>query len=161
MSAPPPRNPMARRVVPGGRLCRIEEIVDRGSLAFVVRAGSREIEFFVVGAPDIQGGVRAWMNYCPHLHQPLNWRHESCLTRDGERILCIVHAASFSRDRGEMITGPESQNRQLIAVPLALEGQDILLATEEVLCALPDPWIRKDASTGRNIGTGKSETRPE
>lgn len=137
MSTSPAPNPEAIPVAPDAPICSEAEIRERSCRLFFTEVAGRRIEFFLVATG---GGIQAWLNFCPHKRLPLNWRGSSCLTPDEGRVLCIVHAATFSPESGGMLSGPQSDDRQLVAVPIRIDNGAVLLADEETLAGLPDPW---------------------
>jgi nitrite reductase/ring-hydroxylating ferredoxin subunit len=82
-------------------LCRLEEIDDPGAKGFTLTQEPREI--FVVR----QGrGVHAYINTCPHIGTPLEFRPDHFLTRDRSEILCSTHGARFEITTGHCTAGP-------------------------------------------------------
>jgi nitrite reductase/ring-hydroxylating ferredoxin subunit len=89
--APPPR-----------ALCRVEEIPDGGSKAFPPPPGG----FTGLFAVRQGAAVHVYVNSCPHIGVPLNWRGDDFLTRDRTHIICASHGAEFRIADGECIQGP-------------------------------------------------------
>jgi nitrite reductase/ring-hydroxylating ferredoxin subunit len=84
-----------------GALCRLDEIDDPGAKGLTLPQEPREI--FVVR----QGGdVYAYINSCPHIGTPLEFRPDQFLTRDRTEILCSTHGARFEIATGRCIAGP-------------------------------------------------------
>ena len=52
------------------------------------------------------GRVFAYVNSCPHVGAPLDWRSGQFLTRDKTHLLCASHGALFRIDDGLCIGGP-------------------------------------------------------
>jgi nitrite reductase/ring-hydroxylating ferredoxin subunit len=96
------------------RLCRVEEIEDPGAKGFTLSNEPREI--FVVR----QGGqVHGYVNSCPHIGTPLEFRPDQFLTRDRSEILCSTHGARFELATGRCVSGP-CRGKSLTAVALAV-----------------------------------------
>ena len=52
------------------------------------------------------GGVRAWLNVCPHAGRRLDWAPGKFLrARDGQ-LVCAAHGASFDLGNGDCTAGP-------------------------------------------------------
>ncbi len=55
---------------------------------------------------DGEGGVRAWLNTCPHAGRRLDFAPGKFLrTRKGE-LVCAVHGATFALPEGNCVAGP-------------------------------------------------------
>jgi len=93
----------AKIVRPGEALCRLDELADPGSRAFIMLRGGEEEEIFVVRQGD---EAFAYVNICPHRFLPLNWKPDVFLNFDKSRILCVVHAATFDIRDGSCLSGP-------------------------------------------------------
>ena len=55
---------------------------------------------------DAEGGVRAWLNVCPHAGRRLDWAPGRFLRGKDGLLVCAVHGASFELQRGECVAGP-------------------------------------------------------
>ncbi len=118
------------RVRPGEVMCPLEELEDPGSKAFrVVFDDGHEVDIFAVRKG---GDVYAYVNVCPHQYLPLNWHTDIFLTLDKSKILCVMHAARFEIETGEMIYGPVPYACGLRPVPVAIEDGRLRLAAEGV-----------------------------
>jgi nitrite reductase/ring-hydroxylating ferredoxin subunit len=74
------------------------------------------------------GGVRAYVNWCPHAGHPLNLRPHRFLTPDRALLVCSSHGALFERETGLCIAGP-CAGKSLRAVPVeVLDGLVVLAA---------------------------------
>lgn len=89
--APPPR-----------LLCRLEDIPDGASKAFDPPPGG------FTGLFAVRRGERVfvYVNSCPHIGVPLNWRGDDFLTRDKANIICASHGAEFHIESGICFQGP-------------------------------------------------------
>ncbi len=52
------------------------------------------------------GGLRAWLNVCPHAGRRLDWAPGQFLRSKDGLLVCAVHGASFELQRGECVAGP-------------------------------------------------------
>ena len=51
------------------------------------------------------GKISAWRNICPHQGRRLDYAPGKFL-REGDRLICAVHGATFSLANGECVAGP-------------------------------------------------------
>lgn len=113
-------------VRPGEALCRLEDLSDPPSRAFMLQFDDgEEIEIFVVRDGD---QAFAYVNQCPHQLLPLNWKDDVFLTLDKTRILCVMHGATFRITTGEVLSGPMPGDCALMKVPVTVTGGEIRLA---------------------------------
>ncbi len=106
-------------------LCTLRELGD-GSRGFTIGGGDWPLRGFVVSSA---AGPRAFVNWCPHAGHRLEPEPHRFLTSDGALILCASHGALFERDEGLCIAGP-CAGKRLVAVPVRIEGDYVLLADE-------------------------------
>ncbi len=112
-------------VKPGDALCRLDEMGDRESKCFIIAFDDgEEVDIFVVRKDD---QAYAYVNECPHQSLPMNWNSDNMMTRNRERILCVMHGATFDIESGEMHTGPVSRERCLMKVPIVIEDGQVRL----------------------------------
>ena len=110
--APPPRV-----------LCRLEDIPDGASKAFDPPPGGFT-GLFAVRQGD---AVHVYVNSCPHIGVPLNWRGDDFLTRDKANIICASHGAEFHIASGLCFQGPCAGD-SLEAVAVTIRDGEILVA---------------------------------
>ena len=55
---------------------------------------------------DPAGGVRAWLNVCPHAGRRLDWAPGKFLRAKDGQLVCAAHGASFELANGECTAGP-------------------------------------------------------
>jgi nitrite reductase/ring-hydroxylating ferredoxin subunit len=84
-------------------ICRLDELIDPGSKAFIVGSGDWPLRGFLVRRGD---DVFAYVNRCPHAAHPLNWRPDQFLTADLSLIECQSHCALFDSATGACVRGP-------------------------------------------------------
>jgi len=83
-------------------LCRIDALVEGQAFGFDPLQEGRDSVFALCH----QGAVRVYLNSCPHLQVPLQYRKDRFLSANGERIVCYAHGARFLPATGECIHGP-------------------------------------------------------
>ncbi len=120
-------------------LCTLAELAVTGSFGFKVGEGDWPLRGFVVRLPD--GGVRAWVNSCPHAGHPLDLLPHRFLNAEGTLIQCASHGALFAPDTGVCVAGP-CPGRRLRTLEIMLQGDDIVLAPRpaDVDNARPQGW---------------------
>lgn len=99
-------------------LCRVEDIEDPGARGFSLPGAEPAREIFVVRTGD---SVNAYVNSCPHIGTPLEFRPDQFLTRDRTEILCSTHGARFEINSGACIAGP-CRGQSLQRVPVKVVG---------------------------------------
>jgi nitrite reductase/ring-hydroxylating ferredoxin subunit len=96
-------------------LCPVDEIGDGESRGFGPAPGGFTGLFAVRKADK----VFVYVNSCPHIGVPLNWRDHDFLTLDKIRIICASHGAEFRITDGECLHGP-CQGDRLEAVTVEI-----------------------------------------
>ena len=99
-------------------LCRLEDLPDPGSKAFVVEGAAGAEEIFLVRRGQ---EVFAYRNQCPHTGGPLDWMPDEFLDLDKRHIQCATHDARFRIEDGYCLAGP-CAGQALEAVPVRLES---------------------------------------
>lgn len=113
-------------VRPGEALCRLDDLTDPPSKAFMLQFDDgEEVEIFVLRDGD---NAFAYVNDCPHQHLPLNWKDDVFLTLDKSRILCVMHGATFDIQSGNVLSGPMPGDCALMKVPVTVTDGEIRLA---------------------------------
>lgn len=72
------------------------------------------------------GGLRAWLNVCPHAGRRLDWAPGKFLVSKTGQLVCAVHGAGFARDSGLCVAGP-CRGQSLQAVAVAVRDDRVLL----------------------------------
>lgn len=85
------------------KLCHLDEIGDGESTAATVERGDRHWPVMLIRRAE---RVYAYVNSCPHIGAPLDWKPGQFLTQDGTEIICSVHGARFVIEDGNCIAGP-------------------------------------------------------
>lgn len=102
-------------------LCTLEELAARGARGFSVGEGDWPLRGFVVALPD--GGLRAYVNTCPHAGHPLDLLPHRFLTADRSLIVCASHGALFEPSTGRCVAGPCSgRSLRPLAVSAGADG---------------------------------------
>ncbi|MEN1973353.1 Rieske 2Fe-2S domain-containing protein [Luteimonas sp. MJ204] len=76
---------------------------------------------------DAAGGVRAWLNICPHAGRRLDWAPGRFLESKEGLLVCAVHGASFETVGGVCEAGP-CRGDALRAVPVEVRDGAVWLA---------------------------------
>lgn len=53
-----------------------------------------------------QGELKAWLNRCPHLDVPMQYRKDRFMSADRQHIVCFAHGALFMPGSGLCVLGP-------------------------------------------------------
>jgi nitrite reductase/ring-hydroxylating ferredoxin subunit len=107
-------------------LCSLADLPPQGCRGFRLGRGEWPLRGFVVRLED---GVRAYVNRCAHLDNPLNYLPHEFLTPDGSMILCYVHGALFEKRTGYCVAGP-CAGLSLIGLPVRIDSGYVLLSEE-------------------------------
>lgn len=84
-------------------LCKLEDIPDGGSEAFIAELPERRIAVLAVRQQD---KVYVYENSCPHIGSPLDFQPGQFLNLERTHIMCSTHGALFNIDNGLCIDGP-------------------------------------------------------
>ncbi|WP_207101095.1 Rieske (2Fe-2S) protein [Paracoccus shandongensis] len=109
-SAPAPGTPVCEAARVDGVLS-LTVTTDRGAFPMLlVRTG---------------GGLRAYVNACPHQYLPLDWRSDRLLSADGTMLVCSAHGARFDILTGEAAHGADCG---LDPVPVSVVDGTVVIA---------------------------------
>lgn len=114
-------------------LCRVEDIAEGRARNFVLQMRAGRFHGFVVRQ---QGGVRGYVDRCPHASLPLARTLDDYLTPDSRFIACGWHGALFAVEDGLCVGGP-CVGQKLLGWPVLIDGE----------------WIRTGAAP-TNMGLG-------
>ncbi|WLH14745.1 Rieske 2Fe-2S domain-containing protein [Pseudomonas hefeiensis] len=109
-------------------LCRIDGLIEGQALGFDPLEQGRDSVF----ALRHQGRVRVYLNSCPHLQVPLQYRKDRYLSANGERIICYAHGAQFLPDTGECVHGP-CLGQALQSLEFSQEAGWLVLPIEQLM----------------------------
>lgn len=87
----------------GVKLCPLEDIAAGTARNFVLQMRAGRFHGFVVREA---GGVRGYVDACPHMGLPLALKLDDYLTPDGALIACGWHGALFRIEDGYCLGGP-------------------------------------------------------
>ena len=110
------------------QLCRLSDLPVQGSKGFDLP----QTRLFVVRD---YSGVYVYLNRCPHLGIPLQWRADRFLDNDGHYILCSNHGALFEKNTGLCLQGP-CRGESLWQIENRIENGFVIIEEDE-LPALP------------------------
>lgn len=83
---------------PGTPLCLLADIPQSEAL-------SVDLAGFPALVLRVNGGLRAYVNMCPHQFLPLDHRASDVRSTDGARLICSNHEAVFSAEDGTGLSG--------------------------------------------------------
>lgn len=112
---------------PGGRrLCALDDIPDTESAGMEAVIGGATRPLLLV-----RQGRRVWayINRCPHVGLPLDFKPGWFLTLDKSQINCANHGAQFRIQDGYCVAGP-CAGKSLEAVPVKVSAGEVLLVEE-------------------------------
>jgi nitrite reductase/ring-hydroxylating ferredoxin subunit len=84
-------------------LFRIEDVPDGDSAGFIGEVEGRDRSLIAIRKGE---AVYVYLNRCPHVGAPLDWRPGQFLNSDKTMILCTVHGAMFEIEDGTCLFGP-------------------------------------------------------
>jgi nitrite reductase/ring-hydroxylating ferredoxin subunit len=84
-------------------ICSVQELADPGTLEFSVGDGDWPLHGVVV---KFEGRIHAYVNSCPHLGVPLNYRPNEFFAPYEPLLQCSVHGALFVPHTGKCVAGP-------------------------------------------------------
>lgn len=94
-------------------LCSLDDIEVGGSAGFAIDVNGKKIGIMAIR----QGNdVYTYVNSCPHIGTPLDFKPGQFLDLGREHILCSTHGALFRITDGHCIAGP-CAGRELKSVP--------------------------------------------
>jgi nitrite reductase/ring-hydroxylating ferredoxin subunit len=109
------------------RLCRLDELSEGQARGFDPLQRGKDSVFALRSG----GQVRVYLNSCPHLDVPLQYRKDRFLSADGKLIVCYAHGAQFLPDSGVCVYGPCLGEALTLLCWLEDEGW-LLLPTEQL-----------------------------
>lgn len=88
---------------------------------------------------DGQGGLRVWVNRCPHVPYSLDLGDGNVLDTDGVTLVCSNHGARFTAGAGQCIWGPV-RGRWLEPMPFRRDGRTLLVTVPPEADGWPDTY---------------------
>jgi nitrite reductase/ring-hydroxylating ferredoxin subunit len=107
--------------VPGTVVCDAAQVDGVLSLSVTTERGA-----FPMLVVQANGGLRAYVNACPHQYLPLDWRSSQLVSADGTMLMCSAHGARFDICTGEAVEGAECG---LDAVPVSVVDGMVVIGT--------------------------------
>jgi nitrite reductase/ring-hydroxylating ferredoxin subunit len=107
----------------GTPLCTLDEVPGDNGLERVFGAGDRAFRVVLFKVGDGAGGLRAYVNECPHVNIPYEFSADVfCVYEiEGRRdLMCAHHTAMFHLDDGRCYDGP-CKGERLIAVDVDVD----------------------------------------
>lgn len=96
--------------VAAGGLAECEAVVDGAAESLIVHRAD-------------DGGVRAWLNVCPHAGRRLDWAPGRFLRGKDGTLVCAAHGASFDLRDGRCVAGPCRGERLRAVAVQARDGR--------------------------------------
>ncbi len=103
---------------PGTVLGPADAITETQSGVFTFGLDVVQFEMFVLCH---HGKLVAYVNHCPHVQSPLDWKPGEFLNKDRTYILCTMHGAEFEIATGRCVDGP-CRGEYLTRVPIEVQG---------------------------------------
>jgi nitrite reductase/ring-hydroxylating ferredoxin subunit len=76
---------------------------------------------------NYQGNYYAYLNRCAHLPMQMDWNAGELFDDAKRYLVCATHYAVYEPDTGVSISGPCRLGSQLVALPIRVIGEDIIL----------------------------------
>ena len=85
------------------RLCALADVPEDGTNGFLVETDKGRFGAMVIRQGD---AVHVYVNSCPHIGAPLDFKQGHFLNREKTHILCTTHGALFRIEDGYCVSGP-------------------------------------------------------
>lgn len=108
------------------RLCAAADVPNGGATLVMARNQPAQEAILLVRRGD---RVDGFVNRCPHMGLPLDWKPDRLALRGGDFLRCSHHGALFRVDDGRCVDGP-CVGEQLEAVALQVVRGAVMLAAE-------------------------------
>jgi nitrite reductase/ring-hydroxylating ferredoxin subunit len=90
-------------IEPGEVICPADALADGSSMKFLLRAGDRPVEAFLI---RFEGRHYAYRNRCAHMALGLDFDDNDFFTVDQRALICKTHGAVYHPDSGVCFSGP-------------------------------------------------------
>ena len=110
------------------RLCALDDVPENGSNGFLVETEKGRFGAMVIRRDE---ALHVYVNSCPHIGAPLDFKPGKFLNREGTHIICTTHGALFRIDDGYCVSGPCSGASLMALEAVEKEG--------DVYISLPTP----------------------
>ena len=107
-----------------GALAKLDDL-QPGSLSAADATIDGDAESLILHR-DACGGVRAWLNVCPHAGRRLDFAPGRFLRSKTGELVCAVHGATFALPDGNCVAGP-CRGDCLRAVPVHVAEGEVRL----------------------------------
>ena len=108
----------------GAVLCALDEVPDGGSQGFVAETAEGRRAVLAVRHGR---SVFVYVNSCPHIGAPLDFKPGQFLNLERTHIQCANHGALFRIEDGHCVSGP-CVGKSLQAVPVQVRNDTVLVA---------------------------------
>ena len=105
-------------------LCRLADLDATGAKEIVLEKDGGRFPIFVIRSA---GRIVGYVNSCPHVRLPLNWRDDVFFDVSGSFLFCANHCAQFEPLTGLCLRGP-CKGQSLTPYPVRVEGDAIVSA---------------------------------
>ncbi|KMK68443.1 Rieske 2Fe-2S domain-containing protein [Puniceibacterium sp. IMCC21224] len=103
----------------GTVICRSDDL--NGVITLMVTSDAGNLPLLVLRT---SGGIRAYVNACPHQYLPLDYRGPQILSADGTQLMCTAHGARFDAKTGQVHEGADCG---LDRVPVIERGGQLIV----------------------------------
>ena len=111
----------------GTAVCTPQQLADGVTVEFVF-AADKALQSFRLIAHRHHDGISAYVNQCPHHWLPMNRADGPFVKWSEHQLMCAHHSAVFDLARaGICLMGP-CQGSNLIAVPVAIVNDQVVIA---------------------------------
>jgi nitrite reductase/ring-hydroxylating ferredoxin subunit len=110
---------------PGGLAFRF--MVFYEELCLLVKIPISVEDYLAAFVVNYQGNYYAYLNRCAHLPMQMDWNAGELFDDAKRYLVCATHYAVYEPDTGVSIAGPCRLGSQLVALPIRVIGEDIIL----------------------------------
>jgi len=103
-------------------LCRLDDLDATGAKEIVLDDYGVRLPVFVV---RYNGRILGYVNSCPHVRLPLNWKPDSFFDFSQTYLFCVNHGAHFDVETGNCLRGP-CKGQSLRPFPVQVDGVHIV-----------------------------------
>ena len=84
----------------------VASVSEKSGKGYKLDIDGKPLSLMVIAHPDIDGGIAAYINRCPHRGIELNWMPDRFMDLTKEFIQCAMHGAQFRVSDGLCVSGP-------------------------------------------------------
>jgi len=111
-------------IAAGTRLCSLTDLDATGAKEVILDDAGVRLPVFVIKWRD---GVLGYVNSCPHVRLPLNWREDMFFDISHTYLFCANHGAHFDPATGNCLRGP-CKGQSLKSFAVRIDGTTIVAA---------------------------------